>query len=110
MREAVSYLLAASRLWYAADILRTMPAGDPGPPRWDTLAPLARALEEMADRAARRLRAKRAQRTPPDGLAQPRVRADPLAYPKDSLEGWIDDLTRQLAPDDAVIGPWDAWG
>ena len=102
VRETVSYLSAASRLWHAADILRTRPAGEPGSPRWDTLAPLARALEDTADRTARRLRG---QRTPADGPAQPRVPADPPGYPEDSLEGWIDDLTRQLAPDDAVIAP-----
>ena len=110
VRETVSYLSAASRLWYAADILRTMPAGQPGSPRWDTLAPLARALADTADRTARRLRGQRAQPTPPSGPAQPRLRADPPGYPEDSLEGWIDDLTRQLAPADAVTGPWDAGG
>ena len=36
VRETVSYLSASSRLWYAADILRTMPADEPGSPRWDT--------------------------------------------------------------------------
>jgi len=110
VRETVSYLSAVSRLWYAADILRTRPAGEPGSPRWDTLAPLARALADTADRTARRLRGQRAQPTPPSGPAQPRLRADPPGYPEDSLEGWIDDLTRQLAPDDAVTGPWDAGG
>ena len=108
VRETVSYLSAASRLWYVADILRTMSAGESGSPRWDTLAPLARALEDMADRTARRLRGKPARRTSPDGPAQPRVPADPPGYPEDSLEGWIDDLTRQLAPDDAVIARQDA--
>ena len=65
VRETVSYLSAASRLWYAADILRTVTSGEPGPPRWDTLAPLARALEDMADRTAGRLRGQRAQPAPP---------------------------------------------
>jgi len=107
VQETVSYLSAASRLWYAADILRTMPASEPVSSPWDTLAPLARALVDTADRTARRLRG---QRTLPDGSAQPLLRADPPSYPEDSLEGWIDDLTRQLAPGDEVIGPWDAGG
>ena len=59
VREIVSSLSAVSRLWYAADVLRTMAAGEPGFPRWDTLAPLARVLEDTADRTARRLRGKR---------------------------------------------------
>lgn len=92
VRETVSDLSAASRLWYAADILRNHAGRRPGSPRWGTLAPLTRAMEDTADRTARRLRGKRAKRTPPDGPAQPQVRADPPGYPEDSLEGWIDDL------------------
>jgi hypothetical protein len=99
VRETLWYLSAASRLWYVADILRTMPAGDPGSPRWDTLAPLARTLEDTADRASSRLRGKRAWQTTPAGLAQPREPAGPPGYPDSSLEGWIDDLIRQLTHD-----------
>jgi hypothetical protein len=109
VRETLWYLSAASRLWYAADILRTMPTGGPGGPRWDTLAPLAHALEDTADRSASRLHGRPAQPTPPDGRPQPGEPAPPPGYPENSLEGWIDDLTRQLTPDDgAVTGPEDA--
>ncbi len=113
VRETLWYLSAASRLWYAADILRTVPAGEPGGPRWDTLAPLAHALEDAADRAASQLRGRRTQPAPPDGRAQPGEPAGPSGYLENSLEGWIDDLTRQLTPDrvsgdGAVTNPADA--
>ena len=76
---------------------------------------IAHVLEGTADRAASRLRGRRARPAPLDGLAQPGKPGPPPGYPENSLEGWIDDLARQLTPDrvsgdGAVIGPEDAGG